>query len=160
MLPGQAGNLNAVALTPDGKLLAAAGASQTIKLWSLGDGTPPRTLEGHGGVVYALAISPDGRVLASGSEDKTVKLWSLPDGQPLPVCLMDLQTSSSDAKGIEYTSGGASYTQTCGSPIPPGAICTCNCVPGAVCSCVSVCSCVGHTSSSGGGGGSHYWYPN
>jgi len=82
-LQGQAGNLNAVALSPDGKLLAAAGASLTIKLWSLGDGTPPRTLEGHGGVVYALAISPDGRLLASGSEDKTVKLWSLPDGQPL-----------------------------------------------------------------------------
>jgi len=32
---------------------------------------------------------------------------------------MDLQTSSSDAKGIQYTSGGESYTQACGSRFRP-----------------------------------------
>jgi hypothetical protein len=45
------------------------------------------------------------------------------------------------------------YTLPCGSPVPPGAICTCNCVPGTVihhtkpvvhtyCTCNKVCTCV------------------
>ncbi len=45
------------------------------------------------------------------------------------------------------------YTMPCGSPIPPGATCTCNCVPSAaappvrapgrvICTCDKVCTCV------------------
>jgi hypothetical protein len=47
------------------------------------------------------------------------------------------------------------YTLPCGSPVPPGAICTCNCVPGTVihhpkpvvhsstiCTCNKICVCV------------------
>ena len=60
--------------------------------------------------------------------------------------------------GINYKLDGKTYTMPCGSPIPPGAVCVCNCVtvPGScscdkVCTCDAVCSCVG---------ASHYWYPN
>jgi LysM repeat protein len=41
------------------------------------------------------------------------------------------------------------WTLPCGSPIPPGAVCVCNCVAGGVPSC----TCVGHTVTV------HYWYP-
>ena len=41
------------------------------------------------------------------------------------------------------------WTLPCGSPIPPGAVCVCNCVAGGVPSC----TCVGHTVTT------HYWYP-
>jgi hypothetical protein len=153
-----------LAISPNGRLLASGSEDKTVKLWSLPDGALLKTLAGRSSSVLSVAISPDGRLLASGSEDKSIKLWSLPDGQPLPTCLMDLEASTTDAQGIQYTSGGASYTQPCGSPIPPGAVCTCNCVPGRAqpaCSCVNhtSCSCVGH-SGGGGGGGGHYWYPN
>ena len=166
----KSGNVNAVAISPDGRLVAEAGAGHSIKLWSVPHGAPLKTLEGHTGVVYALAISPDGRMLASGSEDRTVRLWSLPDGKPLPTCLMDVESSPPEVKGVQYTIRSESYTVACGSPVPPGAVCTCNCVPGrgvAACGCVghTSCSCVGHTCScvsysSGGGGGGHYWHPN
>ncbi|MGD2205448.1 MAG: NBR1-Ig-like domain-containing protein [Anaerolineae bacterium] len=83
-------------------------------------------------------------------------------------------------KGISYKVkvGGkwVTWTQPCGSPIPPGAICTCNCVAVPTCSCVghcscdTVCSCVGHTTCSCDQVctcdkicscvGHHYWYPN
>ena len=58
-------------------------------------------------------------------------------------------------QGITYSIGTRSYTLPCGSPIPSGAVCTCNCVtsPGKkVCTCDSVCTCESV--------GSHYWYPN
>jgi hypothetical protein len=61
--------------------------------------------------------------------------------------------------GINYTykdtfGNSYSYTLPCGSDIPDGAVCTCNCVT--VCSCdnyvaPTACVCEGDT---------HYWYPN
>jgi hypothetical protein len=62
--------------------------------------------------------------------------------------------------GINYKLEGKTYSLPCGSPLPAGAVCICNCVtvPGGggcscdkVCTCDTVCSCVG---------ASHYWYPN
>jgi hypothetical protein len=51
--------------------------------------------------------------------------------------------------GINYTFEGRTYTLPCGSPLPPGAVCVCNCVtvPSA-----TVCTCHAVTT--------HYWYPN
>ena len=150
-----------LAISPDGRLLAASGRFGTIKLWSLPDGAALKTLTGGTAAVYSVAISPDGKLLASGGGDRTIRLWSLPEGQPLPTCLMDVDASSTDARGIQYTRGGASYTQSCGSPVPADAVCTCNCVPGKQRACPAhvSCSCVGH-SGGGSGGGSHYWHPN
>jgi WD40 repeat protein len=150
-----------VAISPDGRLLASSGRFGTIKLWSLPDGAALKTLTGGTAAVYSVAISPDGKLLASGGGDRTIRLWSLPEGQPLPTCLMDVDASSTDARGIQYTRGGASYTQSCGSPVPADAVCTCNCVPGKQRACPAhvSCSCVGH-SGGGSGGGSHYWHPN
>jgi uncharacterized protein YraI len=61
--------------------------------------------------------------------------------------------------GINYTLDGKTYTLRCGAPIPPEAVCTCNCVtvPGA-------CGCDGDTGGGGGGcdgegPGGHYWHP-
>jgi len=160
--------LHPLAISPDGRLLVSLSADwgSPIKLWSLPGLALMKTLPGHSGEMTSVAISSDGRLLAAGSDDKTIKLWSLPDGKPLPTCLMDLEESAPAVKGIRYTSGGESYTRACGSPVPAGAVCTCNCVPGSGCSCVGFCSCVGHTScscvghTSSGGGGGHYWYPN
>jgi WD40 repeat protein len=103
------------------------------------------TLTGQSGPVNSVAISPDGRLLASGAYDQTIKLWSLPDGKPLPVCLMDPDVSPG-VTGATYTLDGATYTVPCGSPMPSGAVCTCNCascscVSNPVCTCQSTCSC-------------------
>ncbi len=169
-MEAQAGKLNAVAITPDGKLVAAAGTGQAIGVWAMTGGERAATLAGHVGAVNALAISPDGRVIASGGDDQTVKLWSLPDGKPLPGCLIGMPASTEEVKAVEYVERGVNHTVPCGTPVPAGAICTCNCVMGRgirPCGCVAdqACSCVGHVTCScvghsGGGGGIHYWYPN
>jgi WD40 repeat protein len=151
-LAGHAQPVLAVAISPDGRLLASGSKDKTIKLWSLPGGAPMMDLAGHAEAVSSISISPDGRLLISASIDGSIKLWSLPDGKPLPVCLMDPTGSDSGAKAITYTLNGVTYTIPSGTPIPAGAVCTCNAVSG------TVCGCVGNTG--GGGGGGHYWYPN
>jgi hypothetical protein len=60
--------------------------------------------------------------------------------------------------GINFTLNSVTYTLPCGSPIPKGAVCVCNCVSEpAACVCNGVCTCDGNCSCAGE---SHYWYPN
>ncbi|MGO9663649.1 MAG: hypothetical protein ACLP66_10105, partial [Polyangia bacterium] len=81
---------------------------------------------------FVAVVSTDGKLLASGSGDKTVKLWSLPEGASMS-CLFDPEDSDKGAKAVTYrTTGLETLTLPCGSPIPPGMICTCNCVAGSV----------------------------
>jgi WD40 repeat protein len=70
----------AVAVSPDGKLLATGGRSNehpenNLELWEMPTGKPRGLLKGHTDAVFSLAFSADGSILASGSSDNTVKLW-------------------------------------------------------------------------------------
>lgn len=57
--------VTALAISPDGKILASSSLDGTIKLWHLATGTLQVSLPAKH--VTALAFSPDGRILASGS---------------------------------------------------------------------------------------------
>ncbi len=144
-------NLESLAISPDSSLLAVASWDRTVKLWSLPDGILGNTLQGHSDVVSSVAISADGTLLASGSWNGTLKLWSLPDGVYLRE-FIDIAASGPEFEGVQYSphdEGASVITLPCGSPIPAGSTCICNCVTG------SSCSCVGFS-----GGSGHYWYPN
>lgn len=72
-LQGDMNNLQqAVAIAPDGQMVAASGWYGTALFKS--DGTWHKQLEGHS-PVNAIAFSHDGKLLATASVDKTVKLW-------------------------------------------------------------------------------------
>lgn len=75
--------LYAVAISPDGKLLATGSYDQKIKLWDIATGAEIRTLTGHNGAIYGLSFRPDGKVLASASGDRTLKLWEVATGRRL-----------------------------------------------------------------------------
>ena len=143
-LTGHTAPVRGIAISPDGRLLASSSDDQTIKLWSLPGGALLRSLSAWAG---SVAFSPDGVLLVSGGGEGSIRLWSVPDFKQLPVCLMDL-ASSPYSSATQYTMAGSAYVVPCGTPLPTGAVITCNCVPG--CSCVSdsgggcgtVCICV------------------
>jgi WD40 repeat protein len=82
-LTGHDGNVNAVALSRNGHLLATASRDRTAQLWDVTDPHHPRrlaTLTGHTNNVSDVAFSPDGRLLATTSWDHTAKLWHVATG--------------------------------------------------------------------------------
>jgi len=70
----------AVAVSPDGRLVATGHRDHTARLWSAQTGRQLKVLEGHVGQVIAVAFSPDGKLLATGSSDGAGRLWSIKDG--------------------------------------------------------------------------------
>src|SRR5262249_40183025 len=79
-LAPQAGPIRAVAVSPDGELLATAGNDPVVRIWKASNGQLAHALKGHGDWVSSLAFSPDGTMLASASKDKTIRLWGTSDG--------------------------------------------------------------------------------
>ncbi|MBN9389366.1 MAG: hypothetical protein J0I20_15160 [Chloroflexi bacterium] len=79
----QAGWINQVAFSADGKLLATANADYTVRLWNAVTGKATKVLWGHSGSVYSLSFSADGKLLATAGADRTVILWDVATGKQL-----------------------------------------------------------------------------
>ncbi len=71
----------ALALSADGKKLAAAGCDRIVTVWDLSAGYDKakveQTFENHADWVFGLAFTPDGKRLLTSSRDKTAKVWNL-----------------------------------------------------------------------------------
>ncbi len=76
VLEGHQGPIVALALSPDGAMLASASWDHTIRLWPLSGGAP-RVLEGHSQNVNGVAFKPDGSAVVSASYDQTLRIWPL-----------------------------------------------------------------------------------
>jgi WD40 repeat protein len=79
--PAKGQPVQAVALSTDGRALAAAGAGGRVQLWTLADRTHPQPvpvqLTGPTGTITSLAFSPDGHRLVAGSKDQKSYVWLL-----------------------------------------------------------------------------------
>jgi WD40 repeat protein len=154
-------SVNDICFSREGSLMVTAGSK--IKLWDYKTGEQLFTIKSVG-FVETVRFSPDDTLLASGDSFGHIQIWSIPDGRHL-ASLMDLDVNDDNVEGSKYTvetadGGTVTYTVPCGTPIPEGAVCTCNCVPGSVSSAGAG---RGTGTRSGRGrttGGGHYWHPN
>jgi WD40 repeat protein/serine/threonine protein kinase len=105
VLDGKSGYVSGVAISPDGKWIAACGTGPLLRIWST-LGKQARDLKGHGLLlVRDVAFSPDSKRLVSAGYDKTIRLWDVGTGQPLFTLLghaesVDTVAFSSDGKQI------------------------------------------------------------
>lgn len=143
-----------VALSPDGRTFACWTGGGNIELRSAADGSLAGTLEGNAGRVQTVAFTPDSRWLVSGHAGGAILMWDL-DRREFRTFLYAARANRGDA--VTYTLDGLTYASPCGAAIPPGAVCTCNCIAGAFtppvsgpggggggggCTCNLVCTCV------------------
>ncbi|MCX7789868.1 MAG: SH3 domain-containing protein, partial [Chloroflexaceae bacterium] len=73
-----AGKVSAVAFSPDGALIATAGADQVVRLWAAELAQPAGELAAERPLT-SVAFSGDGRKLAAGDTDGSISVWSLVD---------------------------------------------------------------------------------
>jgi eukaryotic-like serine/threonine-protein kinase len=109
-LTGHKGAVLAVQTSPDGKLLASAGADQTVRLWDLENNNKLlHTLSGHADRVTAVAFSSDSKVLASVSGDKTIATWDTASGK----MLRTLPAGKSALQCLAFVPGSALLAYGC-----------------------------------------------
>src|SRR5438093_4740805 len=70
-----------LAVSPDGKKLAAGGCDRIVRVWDISGGIAnaklEQTIENHADWVFGVAIAADGKHLLTASRDKTAKVWDL-----------------------------------------------------------------------------------
>lgn len=79
---GHTGDINDVAYSPKGDLIASASADGTVKLWQP-DGQLRHTLESDPRGINQVRFSPNGEVLAVGGTSGTIALWHPQTGASL-----------------------------------------------------------------------------
>ncbi len=84
VLKGHALEIYALAVSPDGKLLASSGGQPgkpgEVKLWDVATRKEIARLPDCSNWVRAVAFSPDARTLATGLDDQRVRLWDVSAG--------------------------------------------------------------------------------
>jgi cytochrome c len=73
----------ALAISPDGTRVAAAGIRGSVAIVARATRTVTHTLVGPGLPVWSVAFFPDSRTLLTGGADRTLRRWSADSGEPM-----------------------------------------------------------------------------
>ena len=104
-LKGHTALVYSVAFSPDGKLLASAGADGLVKIWDIAGQKELKTLKGHDGPVTGVVFTPDGKgVISIGLMDRTVRQWNVADGKEVK----KMGPTPDDLYGLAWSRDGKS----------------------------------------------------
>ncbi|WP_163328448.1 WD40 repeat domain-containing protein [Desulfurobacterium thermolithotrophum] len=87
-----------LAVSPDGNLIAAGNAGGTIDIFDVKSKEKIKTLREHKRTISSIAFSPNGKLLASADYDGVVKLWDLNTWEPIKTFSGKLVAFSPDSK--------------------------------------------------------------
>lgn len=100
---GHLGDVNAVAISHDGSMVATGGADRSVRLFDAKTGAPIAMVREHLDQVTCLAFTPDDMAIGSGSYDHTVRVWAA----PALTSLMVLDGHRGFLQTLECTGDGA-----------------------------------------------------
>ncbi|KAF7327431.1 Chromatin associated protein [Mycena kentingensis (nom. inval.)] len=88
--PDEDAGVMAVAISPDGNLVAAGCVDALVRVWSVATGSLVDILRGHQNSVHSVVFARDGAEVVSGALDNTIRVWDLSrktkqDGVPCKV---------------------------------------------------------------------------
>ncbi len=95
---GHIDNIEALAVSPDGKFLASGSKDNTVNIWNMDD-KKTQTIKGHTDDVTGVAFSPDGKQLVTTSLDRTVRVWDIADAKEIAQFKVELTVEKKDPKG-------------------------------------------------------------
>jgi WD40 repeat protein len=110
---GHEGQVNCVAVTPDGKHVLTGGLDATLRLWDAGTGKEVwRKTEKPGGI-WCVAVSPDGKYAVSSlgmheaggwvaGRDHAVRLWDLATGK----LVRTFEGHTDELRGLAFSPDG------------------------------------------------------
>jgi WD40 repeat protein len=111
-------------------ILAYLMSNNAIGILNYDTSDKPIVIQSPSKWITSMAIAPDGSILATGHSDGVITLWNAESGDQLGYCF-DPNSNWLDGKSFEFLDQvKLVYTLPCGSAIPRGAKCTCNCVSG------------------------------
>ena len=88
-LEAPAGNINTVAIAPDGVWAVTGSQDETLRVWNLESSNVGPGVHGHGDWVNAVAITHDSRRAVSGAYDGTLKVWDPTTGDEVYSLTLD-----------------------------------------------------------------------
>jgi WD40 repeat protein len=97
-----ADQISSLAISQDGRFLAAGTGFNLIHLWDVNSGEKLPILRGHVAGVYGLSFSPDGKTLASCGDNR-LKLWNIETVQEI----LTLARFSSGGLAVMFSSDGS-----------------------------------------------------
>ncbi len=76
-------DMRALAFSPDGRMLAAAGQDGRLAIWEIATGRQIHLIQADRRRVRSVEFSPDSAKIATGGEGLNVTVWDVLTGQPL-----------------------------------------------------------------------------
>eukprot|EP00177_Eucheuma_denticulatum_P005263 GFKZ01009579.1.p1 GENE.GFKZ01009579.1~~GFKZ01009579.1.p1 ORF type:complete len:948 (+),score=174.39 GFKZ01009579.1:246-3089(+) len=103
-------DINAVGVSPDGRVIATGSQDRTVKLWDAEKGQLRVTCRGHKRGIWDVRFSTVDKVVASSSGDKTIRVWGVVNGE----CLRVYQGHQGGVLRCLFMSGGTQIV-SCGA---------------------------------------------
>lgn len=97
--------IEAIAFSPDGKMLAAGsrdGNIFSIQIWDTENWTQVTQLMQHTEAIRSITFMPDGSLMASGGDDNTIKIWETNNWQ----LVANLRSCGWHIQGVAFSPDG------------------------------------------------------